>query len=384
MSIAVTAEPIVEVDIEAIQVGTRIRRDLGDIPALAESIERQGLINPITIDGGGNLICGERRLVACKQMGCKTILCRVMDLPDERQAEVDENRARKDFTPEEIGAWASENKALLQEEAAKRQVALAGTRPSTSPSGTVPQGQDIGKWSEQAAKVLGCSEKHVRRCADVYEAAQSNPKELGHLIKKMNEDGAKAAEKILKRHERKEEFKQREATWPDGKFNVLVVDPPWKYKSRQDDATHRAANPYPMLGIEELCGLPIADKSASDCVMWLWTTNAFLREAFELVDAWGFTYKTCLTWAKDRMGTGDWLRGQTEHCFLCVKGKPFVDLTNQTTLLHGPLREHSRKPDEFYEMVEKLCPGNKLDIFSREARPGWEAFGNETDKFQGQ
>ena len=91
--------------------------------------------------------------------------------------------------------------------------------------------------------------------------------------------------------------------------------------------------------------------------------------------------KAILTWVKDLMGTGRWLRSKSEFCM--VKGKPKVDLTNQTTVLNAPLREHSRKPDEFYALVDSLCIGRKLDILSREARPGCEQFGNEPGKFEG-
>jgi N6-adenosine-specific RNA methylase IME4 len=83
------------------------------------------------------------------------------------------------------------------------------------------------------------------------------------------------------------------------------------------------------------------------------------------------------------MGTGDWLRGQTEHCLLAVRGSPTVTLTNQATALHGLVREHSRKPDEFYVMVEALCPGSKLELFARTERPGWAAYGHETKLFAG-
>ena len=72
------------------------------------------------------------------------------------------------------------------------------------------------------------------------------------------------------------------------------------------------------------------------------------------------------------MGTGDWLRGQSEHCLLCVRGRPVVNLTNQTTIIHGAVRDHSRKPDEFYRMVEFLCPGAKVELFAREKRLGWQ------------
>lgn len=78
---------------------------------------------------------------------------------------------------------------------------------------------------------------------------------------------------------------------------------------------------------------------------------------------------------------GDWLRGKTEHAILAVRGRPLVTLTNQTTAFTAPVREHSRKPDEFYALVEALCPGSKLEMFAREAREGWAAWGAEADKF---
>ena len=79
------------------------------------------------------------------------------------------------------------------------------------------------------------------------------------------------------------------------------------------------------------------------------------------------------------MGTGDWLRGQTEHCLMCVRGKPTIALTNQTTLLNATAGKHSEKPDEFYSMVEKLCPGSKLEMFQRRARQGWIGHGDEAE-----
>ena len=121
--------------------------------------------------------------------------------------------------------------------------------------------------------------------------------------------------------------------------------------------------------------LDVAALAANDCILWLWTTNAHIRAAFDVVEAWGFEYKTLLTWVKNRMGTGDWLRGQSEHRLLCVRGRPVVNLTNQTTVIHATLREHSRKPDEFYQMVESLCPGAKVELFAREERLGWQVHG---------
>ena len=117
--------------------------------------------------------------------------------------------------------------------------------------------------------------------------------------------------------------------------------------------------------------IPFAD----DCVLLLWTTNAHLHDAFHILEAWGFEPKSVLTWAKDSIGLGKHLRGQTEHCILAIRGKPKLKLTNQSTLLRAPGREHSRKPDEFYKLVDELCEGPKLDYFGRESRPGWHVQG---------
>jgi N6-adenosine-specific RNA methylase IME4 len=131
------------------------------------------------------------------------------------------------------------------------------------------------------------------------------------------------------------------------------------------------------MSVNEIKALPVGGLAAPDAILWLWTTNAHLADAFDVLRAWGFCYKTMLTWGKSRFGTGDWLRGQTEHCLLGVRGRPRVRLTNQSTLLLAPARGHSQKPQEFYELVEGLCPGAKVELFARRQRPGWAAHGNQ-------
>jgi len=171
---------------------------------------------------------------------------------------------------------------------------------------------------------------------------------------------------------------------PRGLFNVISIDPPWPYDNGNSAETYdphgrRAANPYPEMSLEAIRELAVP--AAEDCVLWLWTTHKFMRHSFYLLDAWGFADKAILTWAKDRMGLGRWLRSQSEFCIMAVRGSPVINLTNQTTVLHGPLREHSRKPDEFYALVDSLCVGRKLDYFSRQPRNGWQQFGNDTERF---
>lgn len=187
-------------------------------------------------------------------------------------------------------------------------------------------------------------------------------------------------EKILKRKAVIKELERRAQTLPplQAEFSTLVVDPPWPSDGDYDPLGHRGSPPYPTMTVEEIKGLKIP--ASKDCILWLWTTNAALHEAYHVLEAWGFTPKTILTWAKNRMGLGKWLRGQTEHCILAVKGNPKITLTDQSTLLVGKARQHSRKPEEFYKLVESLCEGPQLDYFGRTRRAGWTLYGTSRDE----
>jgi N6-adenosine-specific RNA methylase IME4 len=103
-----------------------------------------------------------------------------------------------------------------------------------------------------------------------------------------------------------------------------------------------------------------------------------MRHAFAALDAWGFEDRTILTWVKDRLGTGDWLRAQTEHCLMAVRGKPIVRSLIKGTLVVAPARGHSAKPSDFYELVESLCPAPRYaELFARSTRPNWDGHGDE-------
>lgn len=176
----------------------------------------------------------------------------------------------------------------------------------------------------------------------------------------------------------------------EGKYQVIVIDPPWRYGTEYDGDSRRVASPYPEIptwikdkepqdksSLEEF-NLPSDDNS----ILWLWTTHKFLPDAFLLMRHWGFEYKITFVWDKQRMGMGSWLRCQAEFCLLGARGYPRWHLTNERDLLSIARKEHSRKPDEFYEMVKRLSPNTKrIDIFSREKRGGFDQYGNETNKF---
>ena len=355
--------------IDQIQVGFRYRKDLGDLRPLADSVSEVGLLHPVVVTPEGRLIAGQRRLEACLLLGWKDVPVTVVDLYQAARGEAHENFVRKDLLPSEIVALKRAIAPLERRAARERQ----GSRTDLCLPATVAECQ--GAARDKIARYLGVGRTTIDRAEAVVEAAEEDPEEYGHLVEQMDRSGkvAGAYRRLIVTKQAKE-LEAEPAPLPTGPFQVIVADPPWRYESGNN-------LPYPTMGIEEIMGLAASDIADEDAILWLWTTNAHLRVAFDVVKSWGFEYKTLLTWVKDRMGTGEWLRGQTEHCLLATRGKPVFIHGNHTTVLKALRREHSRKPEEFYILVEATCPGSKVELFARQARAGWQAFGNQTDLF---
>lgn len=170
-----------------------------------------------------------------------------------------------------------------------------------------------------------------------------------------------------------------------GLFDVISVDPPWPYEGDSKNLTsfdsvgRRVANPYPEMSIEDIkkINMPLMD----DAVVLLWTTHKFLPDAFDILKEWNLEYKATLVWNKEKIGMGAWFRMQCEFCIVGIKGKPYWENTTFRDIINESRREHSRKPDSFFDMIEKITLGRRLEYFSREKRNGWEVFGNDINKF---
>ncbi len=367
-----------------IGVQNRSRKDMGNVGELADSVAAIGLLHPIVVTGDSKLIVGARRIAAFKKLGRKTIPAQVVRSLDELEgslkAESDENTCRKSYTPEEavqlglrieklekpaVAARAAEGK---KKGGGDKRSAKAKRSRKTFPR-AVPD--DSTRLTSRAAKVVGMSRPSYEKAKAVVASKDKK------LIDDMNRTGrVSGVHKRLVVAQKAKAIKAEPKPLPKGPFRVIVCDPPWKY-DRETDVTQRGTVSYPSLSIDDIKRLPVRKCAHKDCILWLWATNAHLPYAFEIATAWGFEYKTMLTWAKQKMGMGDWLRGKTEHCLLCVRGKPTVQLTNQTTLLIANAGKHSAKPEEFYALVEKLCPGSKLEMYQRKARKGWQGWGDE-------
>ena len=190
---------------------------------------------------------------------------------------------------------------------------------------------------------------------------------------------------------------------PRGHYGAIFADPPWSFLTRSDKGKDRSPEQhYDCMPLDEIKALPVADVASKDCALFLWTIDTHLPMALEVLDAWGFTYKTrAFTWAKlnrkyfsydpedqlaheDRAwfkGMGFWTRANTEDCLLATRGSPKRLSKAVRRLIVSPVREHSRKPSEALQRVEELVSGPYLEMFSRESRPGWDHMGQEVGKF---
>jgi N6-adenosine-specific RNA methylase IME4/ParB-like chromosome segregation protein Spo0J len=396
--------------------GTTFRLPFIDcLPPLADSefealradiAERQAVIVPIVIDEMRNVIDGANRLRIAASLSIREVPIEVrvgLSDADKEQLAEDLNLHRRHLSREQMRRFV-ERRLARSPGRSNRQIAadlgidhktVAFVRRTGEATGEIPQlSRTVGadgktRPARRAAVVRGVGLRRAARVADmaaeIASAAAADPHQYGRLLEAVSRTGqVGGAHRNLMVARRAAAIAAAPPPLPTGRFPVIVADPPWAYETRSEDPSHRAANPYPQMSVEAICALCVNERVQDDAVLWLWTTNSHMRAAFTVLDAWGFRQKTILTWAKDRMGTGDWLRGQTEHCLMAVRGRPVVTLTSQTTLLHAPMREHSRKPDEFYTLVENLCPapaGGRLELFARQARPGWVAAGAEITKF---
>jgi N6-adenosine-specific RNA methylase IME4 len=173
------------------------------------------------------------------------------------------------------------------------------------------------------------------------------------------------------------------------KFGRILADPPWRFANRTGKMApeHRRLSPYATMSFEDIASLPIGAVAADPSHLYLWVPNALLPFGLSTMQAWGFEYKSNIVWHKvrkdggsDGRGVGSYFRNVTELLLFGVRGKRARTLApgrSQVNLLATRKREHSRKPDEMYPIIEACSPGPRLELFARGARPGWMVWGNE-------
>ena len=387
-----------------------------EFAALTNDIAEHGLRDPICLHTDGSIVDGRNRYRACLAAGVKPdfytfdgtdaeLLPYVLSL----------NLHRRHLNPTQLGFVGAEVEEYYAIEARKRQ--------ATSTGGTTPQlladrqeaGGDTKKGNAQdhAAEAVGTSARGIARAkkirregapeivsacidgtlraTDAAEILDLSHDEQRQCLEAVQQGQARTVTKAKKqqRNQAKREAAQAlRHTSPDT-YNVLYCDPPWQYSN--SGVAGAASNHYPTMPTDELCnflgqsGIQVAENA----VLFMWVTVTHVPDALEILRAWGFQYKTQMVWVKSNRvgtgaGTGFYVRGQHELLLIATRGSMLpLDRSVAVGSVHSePTREHSRKPDAYYEMIESLYPDcSRIEIFARTQREGWTSYGNETRKF---
>ncbi len=241
-----------------------------------------------------------------------------------------------------------------------------------------------------SARDLGLSKKQAAQARKLSQISDNQKKKI---IKKLEDEGKGVTPNAVlaaSRQDAKVEKIHKVATAAfsaTGPFDVVVIDPPWDMqKIDRDERPNQDAFDYPTMTIDELSAFwpdKIEPSVADDCHLFCWTTQKYLPAALELVEKWGFRYVLTTVWHKpggfQPIGLPQY---NAEFAIYARKGSPvFIDTKNFSVCNEWPRREHSRKPDEFYELIKRVTGGSRLDVFARGKHDGFAQYGNEIDKF---
>jgi len=338
--------------IDAIRIGERARKDMGDIDGLARSIAEVGLLHPVVVRPDGLLIAGVRRLEACKHLGLVDVAVTVVDLDNPRAGERAENVERKDFIPSEaVAIW----EATEGQSGYRTDLRANGAEVAVSPR-------------RQTAQFTGVGERTLTRARAVVESGDTE------LIAQMDETGN--VDHAWR------ELQQANILppppIPQGKYRVIYADPPWQFDN--SGFAQSAASIYPTMPTDAICALPIQDLGAPDgTVLFLWATNAMLLDALRVMAAWGYKYKTNFAWCKDRAPGMGWYTNSKHEllllgtCNATMHPKEKLDSWQQYAT-----GGHSEKPPEWRILIERMYDGPYIELFGRRQKAaGWQVWGNE-------
>lgn len=384
----------------------------GVVDLLATSIRQIGLIQPIVVRRSGaiyEVIAGMHRLTAFRQLGRDEIPA-IVRTDGDLEAElalIDENLIRADLSPAERAASIARRKVLY--ETLHPEATHGGDRRSSRQVGDLKSAAS-SRFTAATAVATGLGERTIQREAARGEALGDD---LAKIVGTVLDTGAEldalarlpaerraavieravAGEKVsakteikkATRAEREAVLGARQAALPDRRYGVILADPEWRFEpwSRETGMDRAADNHYPTSCLDVITGRPVEMIAAADAVLFLWATVPMLPHALLVMAAWGFDYVSHLVWHKDRIGTGYWCRNKHELVLIGTRGSVPAPAPgeNVSSMFDAPVGVHSAKPDYVPELIERWYPSvPKIELNRRgPPRPGWDAWGNETE-----
>lgn len=366
--------------LSAISVNGRHRRDLGNVDALAASIADVGLLHPIVVTAEPyELIAGERRLEAVKKLGWPDVPVTVADsletALDLLKAERDENECRKPFSPVEAVEIGRALRVYEQAMAKARQ--LSTLKQNADDRSAKLAERDTGETRDKVAAAVGMGRTTFTKAEAVVAAAEENPALFGRIAERMDASGK--VDWAFREVQRVKAADKPPVEFPEGKYRVIYADPPWSYGNTMPEYFPEQADHYATMSVRDICALPVRDLALENAVLFLWVTSPILEESFEVISAWGFSYKASFVWDKVAHNMGHYNSVRHELLLVATRGSCQPDVRklfdSVQTIERG---EHSEKPEEFRQIIDTIYPhGPRIELFARRQAQGWEAFGNE-------
>lgn len=395
------------VDIGNVKVPDERVRRLGDVRALAESISKIGQLQPIVITRDMRLVSGLHRLEACRSLGRKTIAAYFIDAEglQAELAEIDENLIRNELTALERGEHLARRKEIYEalhpetkkggdrksDESKRNDFALKSFADETA-NATGSTARTVQQEVQIASKLAPDVKESIRSTplanskVELLELSRMEPERQRAVVERISSGSAKnvhAAKNEIHRSERVEKLAEisRGAKPLDGvrPAPVIYADPPWRYEHVETES-RAIENQYPTMSLEEICALGPKIPATADAVLFLWATSPKLAEAMRVLEAWGFAYRTCAVWDKEKIGMGYYFRQQHELLLVATRGTPPTPAPadRPSSVLRAVRGKHSAKPAEFAELIEAMYPElPKVELFCRSPRDGWSAWGNQ-------
>lgn len=348
-----------------------------DYERLKSDIAERGIMVPIEVDEDGNILDGHHRARIAKELGldCPTKVRPFLEEHEKRLHAVALNLARRHLTDAQKVLLGRRIEPDVAERARQRQ----GARTDLTSGSSVPKVDERSR--DEVAQQVGLgSGRTYERARDVMEKAEALLPDVaekaaaGELTMRDVAKAVRQEEKALRVEAIAQQAPPDLTTFTE--FPVLYVDPPWRYEHAEP--TRAIENHYPTMSADELKAMEIP--AADDSVLFMWATSPKLAEALDLMAAWGYGYRTCMVWVKDRIGMGYYARQRHELLLIGKKGNvptPYEKHRPDSVQAH-PLGAHSAKPEAFYDLIDTMYPGlAKVELFARSTRDGWAAWGNQ-------
>jgi len=364
---------------------------LEELSALEASIKQEGCRDPLIV-WNNTIIDGHHRYAICNKYGISFNVIEKPELETELDVKlwmINNQFSRRNLPTETRLALAYKFKEFEVERARERK--LANLKQFSEQTKTTEisdiEAQPVGHREElekddrsrgalgEIAKRAGVS----HTTAEQYDAIQRKGTEEQ---KAEVAEGKSSIKKVYTKIQKAERLEKNKATeWPKGKYRVIYADPPWQYGDERAGGNHGGAvDHYNTMGINELKNMPIVSLAEDNAVLFLWATAPLLPEALELINAWGFKYKTNFIWDKVKHNMGHYNSVRHELLLIATKGSCTPDNVQLFDSVQSIKRtdRHSEKPEEFRKIIDTLYTyGNKLEMFARKQVEGWEVFGNE-------